>query len=187
MPVGGAYYGDEYPEWVRESYVLTTTLGETISFEIEIHNDNNESCHYDLELDILINDPAYTSYITRITVDRNPTSGWYTGTHQGVDGAYRNCTVGCIGAYSIRTLGITVVFSSDLPPDFQMHFDAHAPGGQWQTDQSRDATVAPTVPAPYVVGISVDQPEYVPPQDQFIVNVTVDPQGIAISAVQYDL
>ena len=187
MPVGGTYYGDEYPEWVRESYVLTTTLSETTSFEIEIHNDNNESCHYDLELDIRINDPAYTSYISCITVDGNPTSGWYTGTHQGIDDVYRNCTVGSIGAHSARTLGITVVFSSDPPPDFQMHFDAHAPGGQWQTDQSRDATVAQTVPAPYVVQISVDQPEYVPPQDQFTVNVTVDPQSIAISAVQYDL
>jgi hypothetical protein len=38
-----------------------------------------------------------------------------------------------------------------------------------------------------VVQIGVDQPEYVPPQGQFIVNITVDPRSIAISAVQYDL
>ena len=186
-PVGGAYCGDEYPEWVRESYVLTTTLRETVSLEIEIHNDNNEPSPDDLELDIWTNDPSYTSYISCITVNGNLTSGWYSGTHQGVDGVYRNYTVGSIGAHSVKTLGITVVFSSDPPPDFQMHFDAHSHGGQWQTDQSRDATVASTVPAPYVVRIEVDQPEYVPPQDQFTVNVTVDPQSIAISAVQYDL
>jgi hypothetical protein len=187
MPVGGAYHGDEYPEWVRESYVLTTTLSETASFEIEIHNDNNKHGPDDLKLDIWINDPSYTSYISCITVNGNLTSGWYAGTHQGTDGAYRNCTIGSIGVHSARTIGVTVVFSSDPPPDFQMHFDAHAPGGQWQTDQSRDATVAATVPAPYVVQIGVDQPEYVPPQGQVIVNITVDPRSIVISAVQYDL
>ena len=180
-PVGGVYHGDEYPEWIRESYVLTTTLSETASFEIEIQNDNNESSPCDLCLDIRINDPAYTSYITCIAVNGKSTSGWYTGTHQGTDGIYRNCTVGSIGAHSSRTLCITVAFSGDSPPDFQMHFDAH--NAQWRTDQSRDATVS----APYVVQIGIDQPEYVPPQEQFIVNVTVDPQNIAISAVQYDL
>ena len=185
MPVGGTYHGDEYLEWVRESYILTTTLSETSSFEIEIHNDNNEPSPDDLELDIWINDPSYTSCISCITVNGNPTSGWYAGTHQGINGAYRNYTVGSIPARSVKTLCIAAVFSADLPPDFQMHFDAH--NGLWQTDQSRDATVATTVPAPYVVQINIDQPICMYPSDRFTVNITVDPHGIAISAVQYDL
>ena len=35
--------------------------------------------------------------------------------------------------------------------------------------------------------IGIDQPKYVQPQDQFYVNITVDPMGQEISAVQYDL
>ena len=182
-PVGGVYYGDGYPEWIKESYVLTTTMSTTVSFDIEVHNDNNKSSPDDLLLDIWINDPSYMSYISGITVDGNSTSGWYPGEHQGVNGAYRNYTVGSIGAHSVKTLGITVVFSGDVPADFRMHFDAH--NFHWQTKHG--ATVTSTVPAPRVVQIGIDQPEYMQSQDQFYVNITIDPQGIAISAVQYDL
>jgi hypothetical protein len=185
MPVGGVYYGDGYPEWIKESYVLITPLSATVSFDIEIHNDNNKASPDDFVLEIWINDPSYTSCISNITVDGNTTSNWYTGKHQGINGAYRNYTVGSIGAHSIETLNITVVFSSDAPADLQMHFDAH--NHHWHTKQSHDATVTSSAPASCAVQIGIDQPMYVHPQDQFIVDITVDPQGIAISAVQYDL
>ena len=145
MPVGGVYYGDGYPEWIKESYVLITPLIGTVSFDIEIHNDNIKPSPDDFVLETWINDPSYTSYVSDVTVDGNQTSGWYTGKHQGIDGAYRNYTVGSIAAKSIRTLGITVVFSGDVPADLQMHFDAH--NHHWQTKQSHDATVVQTEPA----------------------------------------
>ncbi|MCK4458488.1 MAG: hypothetical protein KAU52_02055, partial [Methanosarcinales archaeon] len=51
MPVGGVYYGDGYPEWIKESYVLITPLSATVSFDIEIHNDNNKASPDDFELE----------------------------------------------------------------------------------------------------------------------------------------
>jgi hypothetical protein len=87
-PVGGVYYGDGYPEWIKESYVLITPLSATVSFDIEIHNDNNKASPEDFVLETWINDPSYTSCISNITVDGNSTSGWYTGKHQGINGAY---------------------------------------------------------------------------------------------------
>ena len=147
MPVGGVYYNDTYPEWLKESYVLSTTLSGTVSFDIEIHNDNkNNPSPDDLQLDIWINNSAYQSYITSITVNGSTTSGWYTGKHQGINGAYRNYTVGSIPANSTRTLNITIIFSSSVPADFQLHFDAH--NFHWQTRQSHDATVIPSAPTP---------------------------------------
>ena len=187
MPVGGVYYGDGYPEWIKESYVLTTTLSGTVSFDIEIHNDNNKASPDDLLLEIWINNQSYTSHISNITVDGNTTAGWYTGKHQGINGAYRNYTVGSIGANSIETLNITVVFTDDPPLDFQMHFDAH--NSHWHTKQSHDATIIQTAPAVEAEAvISVDPPDTtVQPQDQISLNITVNPGCRNISAVQYDL
>ena len=37
------------------------------------------------------------------------------------------------------------------------------------------------------VQIAIDQPEYVDPQSQFTINITVDPCNLPVSAVQYDL
>ena len=187
MPVGGVYYGDGYPEWITESYVLVTPLNGTVSFDIEIHNDNIKPSPDDFLLEVWINDPLYISCISNITVDGIPTTGWYTGNHQGIDGAYRNYTVGIIGAHSIRTLNITVEFSGAVPTDLQMHFDAH--NHHWHTKQSHDATVVQTTPvaAQFPAQIGIEQPEFVDPQSQFTVNITVDPQANDISAVQYDL
>jgi hypothetical protein len=42
-------------------------------------------------------------------------------------------------------------------------------------------------PAMGNVLIAIDQPEFVDPQSQFTINITVDPQGNEVSAVQYDL
>ena len=148
------------------------------------HNDNIKPGPDDFLLDIRINDPSYISYIPDITVDGNPTSGTYTGNHQGIDGAYRNYTLGSIEAHSIEKLNISAVFSGDVPLDLQIHFDTY--NSHWHTKQSHDATVIRTEPVTQAQ-IGIDQPGFVDPQSQFTIDITVDPQGNNISAVQYDL
>ena len=178
IPVGSVYHGDGYPEWIKESYVLTTAMSGTVSFDIEIHNDNIKPSPDDFLLEIWINDSSYTPYISNITVDGNQTSGWYAGKHQGINGAYRNYMVGSIGAHSIETLNIMVLFSGDVPADLQMHFDAH--NHHWQTKQSHDATVVQTAPAEPPVQPPAEVPAMMP---QGFVLVLVSLFGLGAAAI----
>jgi len=61
-------------------------------------------------------------------------------------------------------------------------------GGVGDHDGAADGQITdPGGPTSGTVQIAIDQPTYVQPQQQFTINITVDPMGNPVSAVQYDL
>ena len=84
------------------------------------------------------------------------------------------------GAHQIGVSDRTV--TSDLDPSGTGNIVGFQSSEDWM-----EASNAFLVLTLGVVNIGIDQPEFVDPQSQFTINITVDPKDNEISAVQYDL